>query len=81
MFRDNYFDNKDTKFIDDMINYYTSKPDKQIYTKKTDLLCNKKEKVCICNTHAEDFRKIYDGKNYEQGSQYISWFRKLEKPV
>ena len=56
-----------------MLEYYFNHKDKPIY-KKTDYLCNKKEKVCICNTHAADFRKIYDGINYKPKDKYISWF-------
>ena len=37
-------------------------------------VCNQEEKICICNVHAEDFRKIYDRNNYKQGDKYISWF-------
>uniref|UniRef100_A0A6C0HYE0 Uncharacterized protein n=1 Tax=viral metagenome TaxID=1070528 RepID=A0A6C0HYE0_9ZZZZ len=32
----------------------------------TDYLCNERERICICNTHAEDFRKIYEGINYRK---------------
>jgi DNA-directed RNA polymerase beta subunit len=46
-----------------------------VFNKKTDYLCNEKEKVCICNTHAEDFRKIYDGVYYKPDQKYISWFK------
>ena len=51
--------------------------DKHIY-KKTDYLCDEREKVCICNTHAEDFRKIYEGINYRQNTKYISWCKKRD---
>ena len=61
--------------VNNMLEYYFYHEDKEIY-KKTDYLCNKKEKVCICNTHAEDFRKIYDGVNYKPNEKYISWFKK-----
>lgn len=40
-----------------MLNYYLNHKDKPIY-KKTDYLCNEKEKLCICNIHAEDFEKF-----------------------
>jgi len=56
-----------------MLKYYLNHADKEIY-KKTDYLCNETEKVCICNTHAEDFRRIYDGINYKPNDKYISWF-------
>jgi hypothetical protein len=76
MFGDNFFTlplKKD--IVNNMLKYYLTHKDRQIY-KKTDYLCNKKEKVCICNTHAEDFRKIYDGVNYKPKEKYISWFKK-----
>lgn len=58
-----------------MLEYYLNDKDKSIY-KKTDYLCNKKEKFCICNTHADDFRKIYDGINYSPNIKYVSWCKK-----
>ena len=54
-----------------MLNFYMNDKDEHnghIY-KRTDYLCNEKEKVCICNTHAEDFRKIYEGINYRQNTK------------
>lgn len=62
------------KIANNMLDYYLNHKDKSIY-KKTDYLCNTKEKICICNTHAEDFRKIYDGQNYKEGDKYISWIK------
>ena len=76
MFGDNFFKlplKKD--IVKNMLEYYLNHQDKEIY-KKTDYLCNTKEKVCICNTHAEDFRRIYDGVNYKPNEKYISWFTK-----
>jgi len=61
-------------FVYNMLDYYLHHKDKEIY-KITDYLCNEKEKVCICNTHADDFRKIYDGVNYKPNKKYISWFK------
>ena len=61
-----------------MLKYYLNHADKEIY-KKTDYLCNETEKVCICNTHAEDFRRIYDGINYKPNDKYISWFTVMYK--
>ena len=60
MFADEYFEkNKNSKLIvNDMVKYHLEDKDKAIY-KKTDYLCNRKEKICVCNVHAEDFRKIY----------------------
>jgi hypothetical protein len=62
----------------EMLKYYLQHNDKEIY-KKTDYLCNETEKVCICNTHAEDFRRIYDGIHYKPNDKYISWFTPLKK--
>ena len=82
MFGDKYFDNSKNsdnsktkeEIINSMLVYYLNSRDRAIY-KKTDYLCNEREKICICNTHAEDFRKIYNGINYKEGDKYISWFR------
>jgi hypothetical protein len=76
MFADKYFKSNPEKedIINIMLDFYLSHKDKAIY-KKTDYLCNEREKICICNTHAEDFRKIYDEQNYKPGDKYISWVR------
>lgn len=76
MFCDNYFKLLPQKkdIINDMLDYYINHNDRAIY-KKTNYLCNEKEKICICNTHANDFRKIYDGINYKPNEKYISWFK------
>ena len=76
MFGDNYFKLLPQKkdIVNNMLDYYLYHTDKAIY-KKTDYLCNTKEKICICNTHADDFRKIYDGINYKSNEKYISWFK------
>jgi hypothetical protein len=76
MFGDNYFKLLPQKkdIINDMLDYYINHKDRAIY-KKTNYLCNEKEKICICNTHANDFRKIYDGINYKHNEKYISWFK------
>ena len=63
-------------FINNMVEFYLNDKDKSI-NKKTNYLCNEKEKICVCNTHADDFRKIYDGINYEENVTYISWCKKL----
>ena len=68
---------KKKEVVDNMLHYYLSHKDKAIY-KKTDLLCNDKEQICICNTHADDFRKIYDGVNYRPNKKYISWFEQKD---
>ena len=60
--------------VNNMLKYYLNHKDSEIY-QKTDYLSNEKEKICICNTHAEDFRKIYDGINYKPDKKYISWFK------
>jgi hypothetical protein len=65
---------KDT--INKMLEFYLNDRDKEIY-KITEYLCNEKEKICICYTHAEDFRKIYEGKNYHKTNKYISWCKKI----
>ena len=75
IFNDEYFQKPEKiEAVNNMLGYYLNHPDKKIY-KKTDYLCNKKEKICICNTNAEDFRKIYDQHNYKKDNKYISWFR------
>ena len=73
IFNDETFSQKKT-ILDEMMKDYLRHKDKEIY-KKTDYLCNETEKVCICNTHAEDFRRIYDGINYKPNDKYISWFK------
>jgi hypothetical protein len=80
IFDDDYFIKSPQKkcVINNMMEFYLNhkdENDKEIY-KKTDYLCNEKEKVCICNTHADDFRKIYDGVNYKRNTTYISWCKK-----
>jgi hypothetical protein len=75
MFGDNFFILPPKQdIVDNMLEYYLNHKDSEIY-KKTDYLCNTKEKVCICNTHAADFRKIYDGVNYKSNEKYISYFK------
>ncbi len=77
MFNDEYFEKslKKKEVINNMLDYYLNDKDKDIY-KKTDYLCNQREKICICNTHAEDLRKIYEGINYKPSQKYISWCKK-----
>jgi hypothetical protein len=79
IFDDDYFTKSPQKkyTINNMVSFYLNDKDKEIY-KKTDYLCNEKEKICICNIHADDFRKIYDGINYTQNKKYISWCKKYE---
>jgi hypothetical protein len=72
---DDYFKQfpKKWEVINDMLDYYLNHKNKSIY-KKTDYLCNEKEKICICNIHAEDLRKIYDGNNHKKNNKFISWY-------
>jgi len=64
--------------VNNMLDYYLTHNDAPIY-KKTDYLCNEKEKLCICNVHAEDFRKIYERNRYHKNTKYISWITKNEQ--
>jgi hypothetical protein len=76
MFDDDYFklhSNKEN-VVNNMLDYYLNHDDTEIY-KKTNYLCNEKEKICICNTHANELRKIYDGINYKSDEKYISWIK------
>ena len=75
MFANNYFEifPMKKKMVNNMLNYYLNHVDNEIY-KKTNYLCKDKEKICICNQHANDLRKIYDGINYKPSEKYISWF-------
>lgn len=76
---DTYFQNNPGKkeVINNMLEFYLTHLYKPTY-KKTDYLCNETEKICICNTHADDFRKIYDEHTYQPGNKYISWIRRKE---
>ena len=76
IFSDEYFktSSKKKEIVNDMLNYYLNHKDKSIY-QKTDYLCNEQEKICICNIHADDFRKIYDEHNYKERDKYISWLK------
>jgi hypothetical protein len=76
IFNDKYFKQSPhkTDTVNNMLNYYFNHSDRPIY-KKTEYLCNEKEKICICNTHADDLRKIYDGIHYESNKKYISWYK------
>jgi hypothetical protein len=57
-----------------MLDYYLNHKDKSIY-KKTDYLCDRTEKICICNKNADAFRKIYDEINYKENEIYISFIK------
>lgn len=76
-FGDDYFTKTPHKkdVIKEMAEFYLNDKENAIY-KKTDYLCDKKEKICICNTNANIFRKIYDGINYNEDKKFISWCKK-----
>ena len=78
MITDNYFEKNSNKIevVNNMLHYYSNSKDAKIY-KKTDYLCNEKEKICICNIYADSFRRIYDGLHYDKDTKYISWIRKI----
>jgi hypothetical protein len=75
---DNYFDKYPTKskVINNMLNYCLEHEEKEKF-KTADYICNKRIKVCICNSQAEYFRKMTKTNNYIEGKQYISWLKKL----
>jgi hypothetical protein len=76
MINNEYFEKSPKKeIINNMLEYYLNDKDTNIY-KKTEYLCYEREKVCICNTHAADFRKTYEGINYIENIKYISWCKK-----
>jgi len=81
IFADDYFTKSPIKtdIINNMLDYYLKHPDKHIY-QKTDFLCNKKERICICNIHAKDFRRIYDNIHFKEDDKYISWFKLYNDP-
>lgn len=80
IFADKYFVNSQKKIIvNDMLDYYLNNKDRFIY-KQTEYLCNRKEKICICNTNADAFRKIYSGVDYKKDEKYISWCKKENEP-
>jgi len=63
-----------------MLDYYLSNPNcttnKQIIL-KTDFICCEKERICLCNTNADNLRKTYDGENYVPNHTFVSWFREI----
>jgi hypothetical protein len=81
IFADDYFTKSPLKtdIINKMLDYYLKHPDKHIY-QKTDYLCNQKERICICNIHAKDFRRIYDNNYFKEDQKYISWFKLFNQP-
>ena len=78
MFGNEYFNLSETKIINNMLKHYLTDKDKEIYEKKINYICNRKEKICICNINANNFRKIYDDINYKD-EIYISWIKKCDE--
>ena len=74
MFGDDYFNVSKKHIINSMLEHYLTDKDKEI-----NYICNKKEKICICNINANNFRKIYDDINYKD-EIYISWIKKCNEP-
>lgn len=81
IYNDDYFlkNPRKKEIIQDILDYYLTHEDKAIY-KKTDYLCNEREKLCICNIHADDFRKIYDRHSYKPEDKFISWCKMRNSP-
>ena len=79
MFGDEYFNLSKKNFVNNILEHYLTDKDKEIYEKKINYICNKKEKICICNINANNFRKIYDDINYKD-EIYISWIKKCDEP-
>lgn len=65
---------KEKEIVNNMLEYYLNHKYSKLF-KKTEYLCNEKEKVCICNINADNLRKIYDGVNYIPNKKYITWFK------
>jgi hypothetical protein len=74
----NKLDEKKLNIVKELLDYHLENKDSKIY-EKTNYLCNKKERMCICNTHANDLRKIFDGINYKEET-YVSWIKKSNEP-
>lgn len=64
-----------TSMAYDMMDFCFKDESDQHY-QRVDYVCNEQEGVCICNTHADDFRKIYDGQDYKSGRVNIIWVKK-----
>jgi hypothetical protein len=64
---------REKDIVINMLEYYLNHKYRNFF-KKTEYLCNEKEKICICNINADDLRKIYDV-NYIPNKKYISWFK------
>jgi len=65
---------REKDIVINMLEYYLNHKYSKFF-KKTEYLCNEKEKICICNINADDLRKIYDGPYYIPNKKYISWFK------
>jgi len=78
MFNDEYFIKSPEKqrVVNQMLKYYLNDIDKPIY-RMTDYLCDKEEQICICNTFANDFRKIYKVGNGKD-RKYANWCKRSE---
>lgn len=81
IFGDKYFVDNPTKkqVLNDMVEHFSTHKDKHIFKKKINYLCNKKERMCICNTNANNFRKIYDGINYTD-EIFSVWIKNTKEP-
>lgn len=59
------------KVVDSMLFYYMRHKDVDLYKKRTDYICNEQEKICLCNTRAEELRRLFGA----TGPKSISWFQ------
>jgi len=73
MFGDEYLETTMNQKVvmDRMLFYYMRHHDVDLF-KRTDYICNEKEKICICNTGAEELRILNGGTKNNQ--KFISWF-------
>jgi hypothetical protein len=74
----NKLDEKRLNITKELLDYHLEEKNAKIY-EKTNYLCNRKERICICNTHANDLRKIFDGINYKEET-YVNWIKKTNDP-
>ena len=65
MFGDAYFNLSKTKIMYNMLEHYLTDNNKEIYGKKINYICNKKEKICICNINANNYNDAI----------YIAWIK------
>jgi len=63
------------RVLQNMMDYYVNRTDTRVYD-MTDYICDETSRMCICNTHADDFKKIYDKSQNEfrTSKTYVSWF-------